>query len=156
MQNLYHHCSKGSRVVATVLIIFASSFSTAWPYSEGMNCYFPLRRVHAAYPEKARNEGIEGYCAVEFSVGTTGTVQDVSIVECEPVGYFESASLKAAARFKYRSRVDGNVTISVPIVRQIFWFAYPDTETASIYKAPEKYKLLPSFERLMQNVPTCN
>lgn len=56
------------------------------------------------YPNRAMSRGIEGYAVVGFSVSAAGAVFDPHILEAQPKGYFERASLKAITKFKYRAR----------------------------------------------------
>ncbi len=72
------------------------------------------------YPRRAQSRGIEGYCIVEYTVNREGNTQDLVIVECDPEGYFESASIRAAEKFKYKpGTVDGNA-VDVPGIRNQF------------------------------------
>jgi len=71
--------------------------------------YLPIVKVAPIYPNRANTRGIEGYCIVEYVVTTSGSIRDPKPVDCQPEGYFETASVKAALKFKYKPRViDGN------------------------------------------------
>lgn len=60
------------------------------------------------YPSGALRRGIEGWAVVGFSVSASGAVYEPYILESQPVGVFDRASLKAISRFKYKARhVDG-------------------------------------------------
>lgn len=82
--------------------------------------YLPIVKVAPAYPMKAASLGIEGNCMVEYTVTTSGTTRDVSIVEGMCPAVFARASVKAAKKFKYKPRVVGGEAIEVPNVRNRF------------------------------------
>jgi protein TonB len=90
--------------------------------SSGDGEYLPIVKVAPIYPRRAQTRGISGYCIVEYTVTTTGAIRDPQPVDCQPQGIFESASVKAAAKFKYKPRVvDGNA-IEVAGVQNKFTF----------------------------------
>jgi len=86
--------------------------------------YLPIGKVQPQYPRRALSRGLAGYVIVEFTVTAQGTVKNPFVVEncghipsarspaeCldKPNSVFDSAALKAAAKFKYKPKViDGN------------------------------------------------
>ena len=78
--------------------------------------YLPIVKVAPVYPSRAQTRGIEGYCIVEYIVTSTGTTKNPKIVECTS-SLFQSASLKAALKFKYKPRVINGTPIDVPGVQ---------------------------------------
>lgn len=85
--------------------------------------YLPIVKVAPIYPRRALSRGIEGHCVVEYTVTRLGTVKDVNVVESECTSsLFKEASVKAAAKFKYKPRVVDGVAIEVPGVRNQFTF----------------------------------
>jgi protein TonB len=82
--------------------------------------YLPIVKIAPIYPWKAQTQGIEGYCIVEFTVTTAGTVKDAFVVDAQPKGVFDKASIDAALKFKYRPRVVNGEPIEVPGVRNKF------------------------------------
>lgn len=90
--------------------------------SSGDGEYLPIVKVAPIYPRRAQTRGITGYCIVEYTVTTTGAIRDPQAIDCQPQGIFESASVKAAEKFKYKPRVvDGNA-IEVAGVQNKFTF----------------------------------
>ena len=76
--------------------------------SSGDGEYLPIVKVAPIYPRRAQTRGITGYCIVTYTVTTTGAIRDPYVEnesDCSPRGIFERASLKAAAKFKYKPRV---------------------------------------------------
>ena len=64
--------------------------------------YFPRFKIPPIYPMRARNQGIEGSCLVEYTITETGSVIDVAIVKGQCTEIFKKASVEAAEKFLYR------------------------------------------------------
>lgn len=84
--------------------------------------YLPIVKVAPVYPNRAMSRGVSGYCTVQYTVTTTGTTRDPKAVDCKPEGYFESASERAALKFKYKPRVVNGQPVEVPGVRNKFTY----------------------------------
>ena len=84
--------------------------------------YLPIVKVAPMYPRRANTRGVEGYCTVEYTVTTSGSVKDPVPVDCQPKGYFERASVRAALKFKYKPRVVDGEAIEVPGVQNRFTY----------------------------------
>lgn len=84
--------------------------------------YLPIVKVAPIYPRRAQTRGITGYCIVEYTVTTSGAIRDPRAVDCEPSGVFESASVKAAEKFKYKPRVVDGEPIEVAGVQNKFTY----------------------------------
>ena len=78
-------------------------------------------RVMPAVSRVAKQRGVEGYCTVEYTVTTTGTVENPVVVDCSS-SLFERASINAALKFKYKPRVVDGEPISVPGVQNRFTY----------------------------------
>ncbi len=87
--------------------------------------YLPIVKVQPIYPRRALSRGIEGYVIVEFTVTKQGTTRDVRVVESSS-GMFESAAVRAAAKFKYKPRVVDGQPIEVPGVQNKITFEIED------------------------------
>lgn len=83
--------------------------------------YLPIVKPAPRYPSRAASRGIEGYCTVEYTVTKTGETRDIVVVDC-PQKVFASASVKAAAKFKYKPKVIDGEAIEVPGVRNRFTY----------------------------------
>ncbi|HEY9036741.1 MAG TPA: TonB family protein [Pseudomonadales bacterium] len=84
--------------------------------------YLPMVKVAPMYPRRAQTQGIEGYCTVEYTVTQTGAVRDPVPVDCQPKGIFESASVSAASKFKYKPRVVNGEPTEVAGVQNKFTY----------------------------------
>ncbi len=65
----------------------------------------PLVRIEPEYPINARQNGIEGWAVVEFTVSAAGTVKDAVVVASEPGTVFDRAALSAVTKWKYNPKV---------------------------------------------------
>ena len=91
--------------------------------SSGDGEYLPIVKVAPIYPRRAQTRGITGFCIVTYTVTTTGAIRDryvESETDCSPKGIFERASIKAAAKFKYKPRVVDGQAIEVAGVQNKF------------------------------------
>ena len=84
--------------------------------------YLPIVKVAPIYPRRAQSRGVTGYCTVEYTVTKSGAIKDPVPVDCQPSGYFESASVKAAEKFKYKPRVVDGQPIEVVGVQNRFTY----------------------------------
>ena len=90
--------------------------------SSGDGEYLPIVKVAPIYPRRAQTRGISGYCIVEYTVTKTGSIRDPQAVDCQPSGIFDRASVKAAAKFKYKPRVVDGEPIEVAGVQNKFTY----------------------------------
>jgi len=90
--------------------------------SSGDGEYLPIVKVAPIYPRRAQTRGISGYCIVEYTVTKTGSIRDPKPVDCQPSGVFESASVKASLKFKYKPRVVDGEPIEVAGVQNKFTY----------------------------------
>ncbi len=90
--------------------------------SSGDGEYLPIVKVAPIYPRRAQTRGISGYCIVEYTVTKTGSIRDPQAVDCQPAGIFDRASVKAAAKFKYKPRVVDGEPIEVAGVQNKFTY----------------------------------
>ena len=90
--------------------------------SSGDGEYLPIVKVAPIYPRRAQTRGISGYCIVEYTVTTSGSIRDPQPVDCQPAGIFERASVKAATKFKYKPRVVDGEPIEVAGVQNKFTY----------------------------------
>lgn len=61
----------------------------------------PMIQVQPEYPERAVEQGIQGYVELDVTVGERGTVERVSIVSSVPAGVFDEAARSAVLRWRY-------------------------------------------------------
>ena len=82
--------------------------------------YFPIIEVIPTYPRPAHSRGITGFCEVIFTVTVTGDVRDPVADNCSPYTIFNSASLAAAKKLKYKPHTENGKPIEVADVRYKF------------------------------------
>jgi protein TonB len=84
--------------------------------------FLPIVKVAPQYPRRAASRGIEGYCTVEYTVTKTGAVRDPVVVDAQPEGIFDRASIQAALKFRYKPRVVDGEPVEVAGVRNRFTY----------------------------------
>ena len=57
------------------------------------------------YPASARQNRVEGWVELMFTITETGTVRDVEVVHSEPQGVFDSAATQAVSGWRYQARL---------------------------------------------------
>jgi protein TonB len=77
----------------------------------------PLVRVDPEYPPRARQQGIEGWVELEFTISPAGTVQDPRVLEARPPFVFDRAALNAVRRWRYNPKVENGVAVARPGVQ---------------------------------------
>lgn len=87
--------------------------------------YLPIVRVEPIYPRRAQSRGIEGFCDMEFTVTRTGEVTDAVAVTCSST-VFQSASVKAVQKWKYKPRVVDGEPIDSPGVQTRLTYKFED------------------------------
>lgn len=85
--------------------------------------YLPIVQVAPTYPRRAQTRGIEGYCVVELTVTKNGSTKDIVVIDADPEGIFDRASIRAAQKFKYKPKVEDGEPIEVTGVPYKFTFA---------------------------------
>jgi len=78
------------------------------------------------YPERHLSRGTQGFTVVGFSVDENGHVFNAQIIESQPPGVFDRASLKAISKFKYKPRVRAGKAIVAHNLRYKFSFKLDD------------------------------
>ena len=96
--------------------------------------YIPLFKVQPVYPRRAQERGIEGYVIVAFTITESGTIEDPYIIEgkCRSNNnrdsdyndctMFNSATMRAAQKLKYKPTVRDGKTVAVEDVPHKYTF----------------------------------
>jgi len=72
----------------------------------------PLVRVDPDYPERAKQQRIEGWVDVEFTISPAGTVKDPRVIAAQPPTVFDKATLSAIRRWRYSPRLENGVAVA--------------------------------------------
>jgi len=89
----------------------------------GEGDYLPIVKVAPIYPARALQRGLEGYCVVEYTVTSMGTIKNPVVVEDQCTSsLFHRASVQASLKFKYKPRVIDGVAVEVPGVQNKFTY----------------------------------
>jgi protein TonB len=85
----------------------------------------PLVRVDPEYPPRARQQGIEGYVDVEFTITPLGTIADATVIDSRPPYVFDRAALRAVRKYRYNPQIEEGVATSRPGVQLRLRFTMP-------------------------------
>jgi protein TonB len=66
----------------------------------------PLVRVDPEYPPRAKQQKIEGYVELEFTISPVGTIKDPFVIGADPPFVFDRAALRAIRRWRYNPKVE--------------------------------------------------
>jgi len=72
----------------------------------------PLVRIDPEYPPRAKQQGIEGWVEVEFTISPVGTVEDAVVIASKPSFVFDRAALRAIRKWRYSPKTEGGVAVS--------------------------------------------
>jgi periplasmic protein TonB len=86
----------------------------------------PVVRIEPDYPAAAERREIEGWVRVQFSVTRSGRVTDVVVVDANPRGVFDAASIEAVRRWLYNPKVEDGVAVERVGLQTVFVFEMPD------------------------------
>lgn len=72
----------------------------------------PYYKIKPKYPQEALESNIEGYVLMKIDISEDGSVENVKVTGGEKVSLFETAAMRAVAKWKYKSFLDeqGNPT----------------------------------------------
>jgi protein TonB len=79
----------------------------------------PLERVPPKYPARAADRHIEGWVKIEFTITTSGDVENAVVVEAEPAETFDDAALKAINQWKFKEKIVNGVAVEQRAVQTL-------------------------------------
>ena len=71
-----------------------------------------MMTVAPDYPMSARRRGVEGYVDLMFDVTATGRTDNIRVIQAQPEGYFERASIRTLAKWKYQPALREGVPVA--------------------------------------------
>jgi protein TonB len=72
----------------------------------------PLVRVDPDYPTRAKQQGLEGWVELEFTITPVGTVTDARVIGSQPPLVFDNAALAAVRKWRYNPKTENGVAIA--------------------------------------------
>ena len=72
----------------------------------------PLVRVDPEYPPRAKQQGIEGWVDLEFTITPVGTVQDPVVIGSNPSFVFDRAAIQAVRKWRYNPKTENGVVVA--------------------------------------------
>jgi len=85
----------------------------------------PLVRVEPQYPMRAKQQGVEGWVELMFTITEMGTVTDVIVTAANAGTIFNRAAIQAVSKWKYNPKIENGVAVTRPGVRQRIKFQLP-------------------------------
>jgi len=109
--------------IAAVPIETDIEMSGGFSLGVGEGDYLPIVKVAPIYPARALQRGLEGFCVVQYTVTSLGTIKNPVVIEDQCTSsLFHRASLQAALKFKYKPRVIDGEAVEVPGVQNKFTY----------------------------------
>ncbi|GJM14607.1 MAG: hypothetical protein DHS20C12_30100 [Pseudohongiella sp.] len=96
------------------------------PTSPQNRDYLPLNYITPEYPPVARQENIEGYVLVEFTVTQQGVPRGIVILDRSPSDIFNASAVSAAERFRFEPRVMDGETVEAEGAQYLFSYELED------------------------------
>jgi protein TonB len=85
----------------------------------------PLVRVEPQYPMKAKQQGIEGWVELMFTINHLGRVEDVMVTAASAGTVFNRAAIQAVSKWKYNPKIENGVAVERRGIRQRIKFQLP-------------------------------
>ncbi|TAN64850.1 MAG: energy transducer TonB [Methylobacter sp.] len=79
----------------------------------------PLERIPPRYPARAANRHIEGWVKIEFTITTSGNVENAVVVEAQPAEIFDEAALKAINQWTFKEKIVNGVAVEQRAVQTL-------------------------------------
>lgn len=95
---------------------------------EGDHQYEKVVLVSPVYPDKALQDGVEGFVLVRFTVSEIGAVIEASIVESTPIETFDQAALEALLMSRYRPKIRSGQPVRVEGVQNKVRFVLQEAD----------------------------
>ena len=77
----------------------------------------PLVRIDPEYPERAKQQRLEGWVDVEFTITPAGTIADARVIGAQPPFVFDRAALDAIRRWRYNPKIEDGKPVPRPGVQ---------------------------------------
>ncbi|QLE87366.1 energy transducer TonB [Shewanella sp. Scap07] len=71
----------------------------------------PVIQISPQYPIDAAQRGKEGYVIVNFDISSSGSVENVSVVEAHPKRIFNRAAIQAIKKWKYKPKIENGQAV---------------------------------------------
>lgn len=72
----------------------------------------PLVQVDPDYPPRAKQQRIEGWVAVGFTITAVGTVDDARVIASDPPYVFDRAALQAIRKWRYNPKIEDGKAVA--------------------------------------------
>lgn len=101
--------------LADALDIVIPTLKSAYAVGELDGSLIPLAAIQPSYPFRAKQRGIEGSVTVEFLVTAQGRVEEITILESEPLEIFDRAVENALALWQFQPPTKEGVKVAARV-----------------------------------------
>ncbi|NID15744.1 energy transducer TonB [Luteibacter yeojuensis] len=91
----------------------------AAPQADAISDAVLIRQVSPRYPTAAMRANQEGWVDVELTVGTDGTVGNVTVVDSQPKHVFDRSAIDAVSRWEYKPATRNGEPMAVTLRRRL-------------------------------------
>jgi len=91
----------------------------AAPEADAISDAVLVRQVTPRYPTAAMRANQEGWVDVELTVGTDGTVGNVTVVDAQPKHVFDRSAIDAVSRWEYKPATRNGEPMAVTLRRRL-------------------------------------
>ncbi len=74
----------------------------------------PLVRVEPNYPPRAKQQRIEGYVDIRFTITPVGTVSDTEVIRAKPPRIFDREAVRAVRKWRYNPKIENGAPVARP------------------------------------------
>jgi TonB family protein len=101
--------------------------------------------VAPEYPVRARQRRVDGWVLVSFSVNEDGKVdaESIVVVDSEPSGIFERASIRSASQFEFRPRIVDGTAVGVNGLQYVFSYLMDERVSVALPRDARNRDYLP-------------
>jgi protein TonB len=79
----------------------------------------PRSRRAPEYPSKARERGIQGHVMLRLKISDSGDVEQVKVVDAQPVGVFEDVAVAAVRQWTFQPATYRGAPVAVSVSQKI-------------------------------------
>lgn len=77
----------------------------------------PIVRIEPKYPVQAARDGKEGWVRLSFTINEVGGVEDVDVIEADPMRIFDREAKRALRKWKYKPKIVDGKPVKQPGMR---------------------------------------
>ena len=83
------------------------------------NSLTPLVHIPPLYPFQAKRRGIQGWVKIQFMVNLNGGVEQIKIIDAEPLKIFDQSVINAVSQWRFTPGTVSGTTVNTQVVTTI-------------------------------------